>query len=215
MKLYFNPLSSFSQKTLIAFYEKNVTFKPEVVTLSAPGQRADFEKINPIGKVPILVLDNGQKIPESSVIIEWLDTHHNTGTKLIPTDKEGAFHVRLQDRLVDCYLAGPLTTIVMNKLGPESERNPKELAHARACLDKFYPIYERSTERKTWACGEAFTMADCAAAPVLAYLRHLHPFDKYKNMIAYANRLNERPSFARVLKEAAPSLAKLRELTSK
>jgi glutathione S-transferase len=49
-------------------------------------------------------------------------------------------------------------------------------------------------------------MADCAAAPALGYCRMVYPFTKHKNIMAYMNRLAERPSFQRVLKEAEPYL---------
>ena len=52
-------------------------------------------------------------------------------------------------------------------------------------------------------------MADCAAAPCLAYLRRVYPYEQHKHLSAYAARLMERPSFARVLKEAEPYLAKM------
>jgi glutathione S-transferase len=57
--------------------------------------------------------------------------------------------------------------------------------------------------------GDKFTMADCAAAPPLVYLSKVHPFEKHKHIVSYVNRMKERPSFARVLKEAAPLLAQM------
>jgi len=56
---------------------------------------------------------------------------------------------------------------------------------------------------------ERFTMADCAAAPPLANLRVVHPYARHKHLTAYFQRLVERPSVARVLKDAEPYLAKI------
>ena len=58
---------------------------------------------------------------------------------------------------------------------------------------------------KTWAMGDAFSMADCAAAPALYYANLLMPFGTtHKNLAAYFDRLMARPSFARAVKEAEP-----------
>jgi glutathione S-transferase len=58
---------------------------------------------------------------------------------------------------------------------------------------------------KTWAMGDEFSMADCAAAPSLFYANMVMPFaDTYKNAAAYLGRLMKRPSFARALEEAQP-----------
>jgi glutathione S-transferase len=57
---------------------------------------------------------------------------------------------------------------------------------------------------RTWAMGDTFSMADCAAMPPLVYCRQFHPYDAYKHMVAYCNRLIERPSAKRVLEESQP-----------
>jgi len=59
---------------------------------------------------------------------------------------------------------------------------------------------------QSWAMGDMFSMADCAAAPALGYCRMVYPFTKHKNVVAYMGRLAERPSFQQVVKEAEPYL---------
>jgi glutathione S-transferase len=64
---------------------------------------------------------------------------------------------------------------------------------------------EREMDSKTWAIGDDFTLADCAAAPALFYANTVAPFaETHKNLAAYLDRLMARPSFARVLAEAQP-----------
>jgi len=63
MKLYYNPLSRYSQKVLIAFYEKQVEFEPIVVNVMTPESRAAYEQIYPLGKIPLF-----QNLPSSSSI---------------------------------------------------------------------------------------------------------------------------------------------------
>jgi len=84
MKLYFHPISSYSQKVLIALYENATAFEPEIIDLMNPEGSAKYKEIYPLGKVPLLELDDGYRIPESSIIIEYLSQHHAGPTVLIP-----------------------------------------------------------------------------------------------------------------------------------
>ncbi len=59
--------------------------------------------------------------------------------------------------------------------------------------------------KRTWAAGDSFSMADCVAAPALYYANRVVPLgDTRKNTAAYLSRLEERPSFKRVMAEAQP-----------
>jgi glutathione S-transferase-like protein len=67
MEFYYNPLSTYSQKALIAFHEKGVKFEPKIVNLIDPGSRAEFEQIYPIGKLPYFKPSADYAVPESLV----------------------------------------------------------------------------------------------------------------------------------------------------
>jgi glutathione S-transferase len=204
MKLHYYPRSSYSQKTLIAFHEKAVPFTPVIVNLPDPAVRAEYAKISPLGKVPVLVLDDGWKIPESSIIIEYLDTHFTSGPRLIPEERDQARQTRFHDRLADLYVNEPMTKLAFDAMKPEDKRDPDGVAAARARLDTMYAGFDQHLgKRSPWLMGDAFTMADCALIPSLGYLRTLHPFDRWKNLSAYANRAFERPSFQKVAAEVA------------
>jgi glutathione S-transferase len=208
MKLHYFPLSSYSQKTLMAFHEKGVAFTPHIVALNDPAAMAEYLKLNHLGQVPTLVLDDGHVIPESSIIIEYLEDHHGaSGTRLIPADKDQARQTRFHDRQFDLYFNNRMQTIFFDSRKPEAERNPRGVAAARKVLDTMFPLYDEHFAKRTWVMGDTFTMADCAAAPVLNYLRMLHPFEQYKHLTAYAGRVTERPSFGKVMAEAAPYMA--------
>ena len=73
MKLYYAPVSTYSQKALIALYEKGLAFEPEIVELTSADARAAYEQVYPLGKVPFLMADDGWAVPESTIIIEFLD----------------------------------------------------------------------------------------------------------------------------------------------
>ena len=89
LTLYFHPLSSFCHKVLIALYENDTPFRPHLVDLSNETSRAEFLKIWPIGKFPVLRDDaKGRTVPESSIIIEYLSQHYPGRTQLLPADAE-------------------------------------------------------------------------------------------------------------------------------
>ncbi len=209
MKLYYHPVSSYSQKTVMAFHEKGVSFQPELVSLMDPQSRAAFLKVSALGKLPVLVLDDGWKIPESSIIIEYLDGHFPTGTRLIAEDKDLARQTRFHDRMADLYVNDSVSRIFFDSRKPEAERDPKGVAQARERLDYLFGLLDERLAKNTWVMGDSFSMADCALAPPLGYARMLHPFDKHKNLTAYAGRVMERPSYAKVFAEAGPYLAKM------
>jgi glutathione S-transferase len=85
LRLYFHPLSSFSWKVLISLYENGTPFEPCIVNLSNASSAAEFKQIWPIGKFPVLRDDAMDRtVPESSIIIEYLDQHYPGGTRFLP-----------------------------------------------------------------------------------------------------------------------------------
>lgn len=207
MKLYYNPVSSYSQKVVLAFYEKEVQFTPEIVNIMDPAAHAEYTKVSPFGKIPILVLDDGRKVLESSIIIEYLEDTHRSSARLIPEDKDAAREARYLDRFFDLYINDPMAKVFFDGLRPEGERDPRGVAAAQTTLQRAYAEADAMFASRTWAAGDAFSIGDCAAAPALAYARMVFPFEQHKNLVAYSDRLNERPSFTRVRNEAAPFMA--------
>lgn len=209
MKLYYHPLSTFSQKTVMGFHEKGVAFEPQIVNIMDPEAQAAYRKVNALGKVPTLVLDDGWVIPESAIILEYVDTHFDSGTRLIPAERDAARQARFFERLSDLYLHPSLATVLFDGRKPEAEREPRRVAAARKTLDVVYERWNEHFAKRTWFLGDAFSVADCSAAPALGYLRMVYPFDRYPNLVSYAGRVTERPSYRKVHEEAAPYLAKM------
>jgi glutathione S-transferase len=208
LHLYFHPLSSFCQKVLIAFYESDIPFEPHVVDLGDETSRAAFLKIWPIGKFPVLRDDaEDRPIPESSIIIEYLDQRYPGCTRLVPDDPDLARQMRMRDRFYDLYVNVPMQKVVTDKLRPAGKNDPHGVEQAKEQLKTACGMIEQEMASKTWAMGDAFSMADCAAAPALFYANLVMPFgDAQKTVAGYLERLMTRPSFARALKEAQPYL---------
>jgi glutathione S-transferase len=209
LKLYFHPFASFCQKVLIAFYENDTPFEPHIVDLGDATSSAEFKKIWPIGKFPVLHdAAKDRIVPESSIIIEYLAQHYPGRTQLVPDDPDLARQTRMGDRFYDLYVNVPMQKIVTDRLRPGGKNDRYGVEEARTLLQTACGMVEQDMETKTWAMGDAFGMADCAAAPALFYANMVMPFgDTHKNTTRYLDRLMERPSFARVIEEAKPYLA--------
>ncbi|HET7848624.1 MAG TPA: glutathione S-transferase family protein [Pseudolabrys sp.] len=207
LTLYFHPLASFCHKVLVALYENDTPFTPHFVDLMDEAQNAAFKKLWPVGKFPVLRDDTRNRtIPESTTIIEYLARHYPGPSKLIPENAEAAFETRALDRFYDLHVHEPMQKIIVDRLRPESRGDKLGVEQARETLNAALSIVEKDMARKTWAAGEAFSMADCAAAPPLFYINMaVAPLaGRFGNLATYLERLMKRPSYARALKDAEP-----------
>ena len=211
LTLYYHPLSSFCWKALIALYENDTPFTAQSVDLGNETERAALIKLWPVGKFPVLRdAARDRIVPESSVIIEYLDTEYPGRTRFIAADAKLALQTRLRDRFYDLYVHLPMQKVVGDRLRPADAKDAHGVEEAKARIASCYGMLDkemasRNSTIKTWAMGEAFSLADCAAAPSLFYGNMAAPFgEDQKNLRAYFERLKLRPSFARVMKEAEP-----------
>ncbi len=208
LTLYFHPLSSFCQKVLIGLYELDVAFTKRHVDLGKDADRAALRRLWPMVKFPVLHDEaRGVALPESSVILEYLD-QRAAEPRLIPKDPDRARECRLRDRFYDLHVDAPLGKIVTDKLRPEGKHDPHGVAEARAQLETACGIADEWLRAGSWAAGDSFTMADCAAAPALFFADKVVPFDgRWPHLARYCARLAERPSVRRAFDEAKPYLA--------
>jgi glutathione S-transferase len=206
LELYFHPLSSFCWKVLIALYENGTPFEPHIVDLGNAAAAAQFKKLWPIGKFPVLRDEaRDRMVPESSIIIEYLDQHYPGETRFLPADPDLARQTRMRDRFFDLYLQLPMQKVVGDRLRPPGKGDAFGVEQAKAQLQTALGMVDGDMATKTWAMGDAFSMADCAAAPALYYANLVAPFgNTHRNAAAYLDRLTARPSFARTVKEAEP-----------
>jgi glutathione S-transferase len=208
LTLYYHPLSSFCHKVLIALYEAGTPFTPHLVDLADEAQRNAFYAQWPIGRFPVLGDEaRGRLIPESSIIIEHLELHHPGPAPLIPAEADEALRVRLWDRFFDAYVMAQVQKIVGDRLRDADHKDPQGVAESRGVLQTALNLAEAELTGRTWAAGETFGLVDCAAAPALYYADLVAPLaPSHPNLGGYMERMKQRPSYARVLAEAAPYL---------
>lgn len=200
--LHAHPFSSYCQKVLIALYENDTPFTLKM--LADADAFAELAKLWPVRLMPVMT-DGDEVVREASIIVEHLMLHHPGPVRLIPSNPGAALHVRFLDRVFDNYVMTPMQKVVADVLRDAGERDPKGVADARARLDVSYEWLDGELKGWTWAAGEDFTLADCAAAPSLFYADWVHPIsERFDTLRAYRARLLKRPSFARAVEEARP-----------
>lgn len=204
LALYGHPFSSYTQKVLIALYENGTPFESLCLGPDTPQYTSEWLRRWPLGKFPLLV-DGERNIVETTIIIEYLQLVHPGPVRLLPSDPMAALEVRFLDRFFDLHVMTPMQHAVGAALTGDSVKRQEGLAFAEKKLELAYAWLEGRFADKTWATGEDFTLADCAAAPSLFYADWTHRIsESFPLLRAYRTRLLARPSFARAVDEARP-----------
>jgi glutathione S-transferase len=202
LTLYYHPLASFCHKVLIALYESDTRFDRRLIDLGNGKDRAELLAIWPIGKFPV-IRDHVRMrdVAETSIIIEYLERFFAGKRRLIPLEWEDALQVRMWDRFFDHYVQVPMQQIVSDHM--RGARG--DVTRERAMLQTAYGMIETQLASNSWAAGQDFSMADCAAAPALFFASTLEPFPQsLGRLYSYFERLMTRPSVQRVIEEAKP-----------
>ena len=195
LALYGHPFSSYTQKVLTALYENGTPFELRNLDPAAPGNHApEWLRRWPLAKFPLLV-DGDHTVVESSIVIEHLQMAHPGPVQLIPADPAAALQVRFMDRFFDLHVMAPVQHAVNAALTGDPAKRVDGVAWAADKLEKAYAWLEGEWARRTWAAGDGFTMADCAAHPIAA---------SYPLLRAYRARLLARPSFAQAVEGGRP-----------
>jgi glutathione S-transferase len=163
MKLYSAPISPFAARVRIALHHKRVPC--EIIAPPASGLKGpEYLAINPMGKVPVLALDDGTCIPESETILEYLEDVHPQPS-LMPADAVRRARMRTAIRVTDNYLTPP-TTRLFSHLDPatrDASVVAQELAHVATALG-FLAHYVGD---RPYVVDDRLTLADCCVFPSL------------------------------------------------
>ena len=162
-RLYAHPFSSYCQKVLVALYENDTPF--DYRHLEDPQASAELAALWPMKRFPVLV-EGERVVLEATCIIEYLNVHHAGAVRLIPEDRDAALEVRMLDRFFDNYVSTPQQKCVFDRLCAEADRDPHGVAKAHTMLETAYAWLDPRMATRTWAAGEHFSLADCAAAPI-------------------------------------------------
>jgi glutathione S-transferase len=202
LQLFAHPFSSYCQKVLIALYADGTEFEYKLLEQDHPENMAELKRRWPLGKFPVVV-DDGETIAETSVIIEHLQAHHRGPNVWIPDGDLGR-RVRFLDRFFDIYVMENMNKAGLDILRPEGSRDPYGAQQGRDNLHLAYDWLEANLDGP-WAAGDVFTLADCAAAPSLFYADWIEEIGpKRPRLSAYRARLLAHPVVARCVDEGRP-----------
>jgi len=194
IKLYDHPDCPFAQKVRVVLAEKELEYEKVFVDLRAGEQRApEFLKLNPYGKVPVLI-DDDLVVYDSTIINEYLEDEY-PAPSLMPEDSAGRARARMWEDFCDNSFL-PVTTLVLTELGkPEAERDGERLKRYQAEVSRALARVEGQLEGKEYLIGE-FSLADVAFAPRVLVLPQmgidLDP--RLQRVAAWIDRLRQRAS---------------------
>ena len=202
--LYGHLFSSYTWKVLIALYENGTPFEFRAVSPDEPGNVAEWLQRWPLRKFPLLV-DGDRQVAETSVIIEYLQLAHPGPVRLLPADATAALDVRFMDRFFDLHVMDAAQHAVNGAISGDDVKRRDGMALSVEKLDRAYAWLETRLAEAGWACGDDFTLADCAAAPALFYADWVHRIpESFASLRGYRARLLARPSVARAVDGARP-----------
>lgn len=203
LQLFGHPFSSYTQKVLIALYSDGIEFEYRMLDADHPENQEELKRHSPFGLFPLL-LDGVRPVIESTCIIEHLQAHQPNARQWIPDNAAGR-RARLFDRFFDLHVMYNMQKPVLDALRPAGKRDEFGVKQARERLHIAYDWLEANLGDGPWAAGEAFTIADCAAAPSLFYADWVEEIGSRRPALAaYRSRLLSHPHVARAIDEARP-----------
>jgi glutathione S-transferase len=195
LKLIASLTSPFVRKVRIALAEKKIEYQIHEVSPWAPGN--PVHAFSPLGRVPVLVLDDGMQLFDSRVIVEYLDTVSPV-SRLIPEPSRQRILVRRWEALADGICDAALEIVVEGRR-PARQQSREWIARQRLKVDAGVSELARELADKSWCNGDAYSLADIATGCALGYLALRHPDigwrDAYPNLARLTERLGKRPSF--------------------
>jgi glutathione S-transferase len=194
IRLYDYPDCPFCQKVRVVLAEKDLEFERVLVDLRKNEQKApEFLKLNPYGKVPVLV-DDDVVVYDSTIINEYLDEEY-PNPLLMPEDSAGRARVRLLEDFCDNSFTPPAGAVLTEIHKPEAERDAERMKKYQGEVSRVLSRLEAALEGKQYLVNE-FTLADVAFVPRVLILSQLGvELDaRLHNVAAWIARLRERPS---------------------
>lgn len=214
MRLYQTNLSPFPTRVRLLLYAKGI----DAELVRPPGFHGDgavkgeYLNVNPIGRVPTLVLDDGFTLPESEVICEYLEDAFPEPS-LRPADPKLRARMRLLSRINDTYLVramNPLWNVVVK---PPREWDQELIRAALADVDQSLGYVEAFIGDQGYAVGDSITQADGALLPMLVLVEDWLPIfrgpallPRHPRTAEYWRRLQGDPLAARLVAETREAL---------
>jgi glutathione S-transferase len=214
MQLLSSQMSPYAARVRLAIYAKSlpVSIVPSGLWTTDGAKSPQYLAVNPIGKVPTLVLPDGRAIPESDTIVEFLaDTF--PAAKLRPDGAEDIARGRLLARITDLYIVTPGAELLPQVLS--ASRNHSEIARGIEAMREGLGYLEHYLHNDAYAVGLTLTTADCALAPHLFFfpglvartLGHGDLLAGHQRVSAYLERISGDAAVAKLWQELRTAIA--------
>lgn len=204
MKLIGSLTSPYVRKVRIVFLEKKVDIDLELENVWAADTKIALN--NPLGKIPCLILDDGEAIYDSRVITEYADTLSPV-SKLIPADSRERATVKTWEALADGVEDAGILARLEATLRPPEQQSAVWTERQMGKIDSSLAQMSRELGESAWCYSNQMTLADIAVGCALGYLLFRFPNiawqAQYPNLDALYQKLMQRPSFI----ETAPPAA--------
>lgn len=199
MKLLYTINSPYARKVRIVAIEKRIAIDTVEVVLTDPD--CPVKLYNPLGKVPVLVLPDGDSLYDSRVIVEYLD-NRTPGAHLIPQDNTGKTEVRRWEALAD-GVCDAAVSAMLEQRKPEAQQSSAHIEKQLEKVTRGLAVLNLDLTKKKWCVNEQFSLADIALGCALAYLdlrfTALNWQEKYPNLAKHYNVLAKRASFKQTM----------------
>jgi glutathione S-transferase len=199
LKLIASLTSPYARKVRIVLAEKKIEYQLVETSPGAPGN--PVHGWSPLGKVPVLVLDDGTTLYDSRVIVEYIDSVSPV-SRLVPEPTRQRILVRKWEALADGICDAAATT-VNERRRPAVQQNPEWIERQERKIVEGVKELARELDEKSWCNGEAYSLADIATGCALGYLdlrfTDVDWRDDYPNLARLTEKLAKRPAFADTL----------------
>jgi glutathione S-transferase len=195
LKLYDYPDCPYAQKVRVVLAEKELEYETVLVDLRKQEQRTpDFLRLNPLGKVPVLV-DDDEVVCDSTLINEYLEDEY-PATRLMPEDSQGRARVRWYEDYCDNEFIPYTTQLLVQLRKPDAERDAQQVEQIRERLRRGLYLLRDRLDSSEYIVGADFTLADAAWAPRMLVLGRLgFEFEPALGPVqAWVDRVRTRPS---------------------
>lgn len=199
MKLIGSLTSPFVRKVRIVAAEKHIDY--EFVVDVPWEENSQVPNFNPLGKVPVWVLDDGKTVFDSRVIVEYLDSVSPVG-HVMPKEPRPRIAVKRWEALAD-GICDAAALVFVEKKRPTAQQSPewirRQMAKVNAGLKAMSEELDQQKASNSWCTGEVFTLADIAVGCALGYLEFRFPELDWRrahpNLSELYDRLMHRPTF--------------------
>ncbi|HZV99687.1 MAG TPA: glutathione S-transferase N-terminal domain-containing protein [Methylophilaceae bacterium] len=200
MKLLYSLTSPYARKVRVTAAEKHIEIEMVPVVLSAADSPVNNH--NPLGKIPVLIMDDGESLFDSRVIVEYLD-NRTPVAHLIPQDPTRKIWVRRWEALADGVCDAAVAALLESRR-PENLQDAASIAKQLGKVDRGLAALNNDLSGRKWCVNDSFSLADISLGCLLGYLdlryKNIDLAQQYPNLARHYAEVMKRPSF----KDTAP-----------